>query len=166
MVNMIGLLDNGLNMRMTDPYLSIIQTTKRLVSEWMKHGDIIVAYDYDNTVYDFHEKGHTFTMVKELLREVGDMGGKFIVYSCSPKSRHEEIKTYLTSENIPFDYINEPAVRLGDFDDGSGKLFYSIFLDDRAGLTSAYMALMAAMRVMKQKPEDVAIAHDMVDAMF
>ncbi len=61
------------------------------------------------------------------------------------------MREYLTSRNLPCDYINEPYIELAD---GSGKVFYNILLDDRAGLRASYITLNYAIEVMKQNPKD------------
>ena len=133
-----------------DPYINDLESIKRLVNEWVKHKSLIIAYDYDNTVFDFHNKGYEFDFVIDLLRESKQYGAKFIVYSCSPDSRHDEMREYLNSNNIPFDTINKNVVELHG---GLGKLFYNIFLDDRAGLKSACSILSSAITVMRENPQ-------------
>lgn len=133
-----------------DPYVVDIVSIQRLVNEWVNHKSLIIAYDYDNTVFDYHNLGYEFDFVIDLLRESKKYGAKFIVYSCSPVSRYNEMSEYLNSSNIPFDTINENIIELHG---GGGKLFYNIFLDDRAGLKSACSILGAALTVMKQNPQ-------------
>ena len=134
-----------------DPYLIDIVSIQRLVKEWVKHKSLIIAYDYDNTVFDYHNNGYEFEFVIDLLRESKKYGAKFIVYSCSPATRHDEMREYLNSNDIPFDTINQNIVELHG---GEGKLFYNIFLDDRAGLKSACSILSSAMTVIKEHPEN------------
>jgi hypothetical protein len=133
-----------------DPYVIDIMVIQRLVKEWVKHKSLIIAYDYDNTVFDYHNAGYNFEFVIDLLRESKKYNAKFIVYSCSPDSRYAEMRDYLNSNDIPFDTINENIVELHG---GSGKIFYNIFLDDRAGLKSACSVLSAALTVMKENPQ-------------
>ncbi len=133
-----------------DPYVVDIVSIQRLVNEWVNHKSLIIAYDYDNTVFDYHNLGYEFDFVIDLLRESKKCGAKFIVYSCSPVSRYDEMGEYLNSNNIPFDTINENIIELHG---GGGKLFYNIFLDDRAGLKSSCSILGAALTVMKQNPQ-------------
>ena len=65
-----------------DPYLIDTVSIQRLVKEWVKHKSLIIAYDYDNTVFDYHNNGYEFEFVIDLLRESKKYGDKFIVYSC------------------------------------------------------------------------------------
>ena len=78
-----------------DPYVADIVAIQRLVKEWVNHKSLIIAYDYDNTVFDYHNLGYEFDFVIDLLRESKKYGAKFIVYSCSPVSRYGEMGEYL-----------------------------------------------------------------------
>jgi hypothetical protein len=149
--------------RLTDPYIDDLNCIKRLISEWVKYKSLIIAYDYDNTVFDYHNLGYEFNDLIELLRECKKYGSKFIVYSHSPIGRYDEMKTYLNSRDIPFDTINENIIELHN---GSGKLFYNIFLDDRAGLKSAYTSLYVALSVMKEGPNDEKEAFEILKKMY
>lgn len=128
-----------------DPYMDAKKSINRLVAEWTKYGKLVIAYDFDGTVYDFHKEGFTFKMVPELLRECKEQGAHLIVYTAN--SDIEFIKNYLDANNIPFDYINEnpPELNLPK----GGKLYYNILLDDRAGLNEAYLQLQTALMIMK-----------------
>ena len=132
-----------------DLYLSDYQSIKRLLMEWVRHGELIIAYDYDNTVFDYHETGQSFDLIIELLQRCDKIGAKFIVYSCSPKDRHPEMNEYLKSVGLRVDYINKPHIELAD---GTGKLFYNILLDDRAGLRSSFIILDKTVDIMESKP--------------
>lgn len=134
-----------------DPYLSDLNCIKRLINEWVKHKSLIIAYDYDNTVFDYHNVGLKFTNTISVLRECKQYGCKFIVFSCSPTDRHPEMIKYLDDNDIPWDTINENIVELHG---GQGKLFFNILLDDRAGLKSSISILNAALTVIKENPKD------------
>jgi len=149
--------------KLTDPYIDDLNCIKRLISEWIKYKSLIIAYDYDNTVFDYHNLGHEFNDLIELLRECKKYGGKFIVYSCSPTERYGEMKTYLNGRDIPFDTINENIVELHG---GGGKLFYNVFLDDRAGLKSAYTALHVAVSIIKEGPSDEKEAFEILKTIY
>ena len=50
-----------------DPYLIDTVSIQRLVKEWVKHKSLIIAYDYDNTVFDYHNNGYEFEFVIDLV---------------------------------------------------------------------------------------------------
>jgi hypothetical protein len=148
---------------LTDPYINDLRCIKRLISEWVKHKSLVIAYDYDNTVFDYHNLGYQFNGLISLLRECKQHGAKFIVYSCSPTERYPEMVNYLTTNDIPFDTINENIVELHG---GQGKLFYNIFLDDRAGLKSAYSVLHSALVVIKEQPDTEKEAFEILKKIY
>jgi hypothetical protein len=130
-----------------DHYASDMNAVIRLVSEWKKYGKIVIAYDFDNTVFDYHNEGHTYPEVIELLRQCNEFGAYLVVYSSSTEDRYPFIMEYLDKNNIPYDSINEtmPALNLPL----GGKLYYNILLDDRAGLKSAIYQLKTSLRIMR-----------------
>lgn len=40
---------------------------KRLLEEYKKYGKLIVAFDYDNTIFDYHNNGGDYSCVVNLL---------------------------------------------------------------------------------------------------
>lgn len=117
-----------------DHYLDNTNCIDRLYSEWEKYGSLIVAYDFDNTVFDFHNQGHSFDDVIRLIRDCREMGFHLTVFTSCNDDRFPEIKKYLVDNNIPFDAINETP----DFIPFKGrKVYYNILLDDRAGLSAS-----------------------------
>lgn len=121
-----------------DYFLNDKNCIDRLISEYNKYGSLIIAFDYDNTVFDFYKKGYTYDEVINLLRECKKMGFHLTVFTSCNDDRFPEIKDYLTKNNIPFDGINETP----DFIPFKGrKVYFNILLDDRAGLSSAFYQL-------------------------
>lgn len=131
-------------------FLKESKCVERLVNEYDTHKELIVCYDFDNTIFDYHSKGYDFTETIELIRECKQMGFCLIVYTCSKEDRYSEIIKYLKENNIPFDYINKnsPKIKFA-----YGKLYYNILLDDRAGLKSASNQLKEAIKIIKKKGE-------------
>lgn len=114
-----------------DPYTYTEVALDRLINEYRKYGKIIIAYDFDGTVYDFHNEGHKYPRVMKLLKELKPYA-HFVVYSASKEQRYPMMKEYLEENELPFDSINEniPGLNIPN----GKKLYYNIFLDDRAGL--------------------------------
>lgn len=133
---------------MNDRYLHHKNVVDRLVEEYHKYGNIIVAYDYDGTVHDYHKNGDTYLNVMNLLKDLKPYA-KFIVYTCSPTERYEEIINYLEVYGLPMDTINENIVKLND--NCCAKLYYNIMLDDRCGLESAFFALTDFLEIIKKE---------------
>ena len=125
-----------------DHYLCYGNYYGRLKDELNKYGKLVVAYDFDDTVYDFHNKGRSYTNIIELLRRLKNLDIAYlVVYTCSEKERYEEIKNYLIENNIPFDSINELPDEIKGKVPSGNKLYYNVLLDDRAGLDMPYNAL-------------------------
>lgn len=124
-----------------DYFLDDNNTINRLVEEWNFHGRLIIAYDFDNTVYDYNKIGLKFDNVVSLLRKCRDVGAYFIVFTACDENKYDFIEKYLNENDIPFDKINENL----DFISFKGrKIYFNILLDDRAGLSSAYNCLSQA----------------------
>jgi len=131
-----------------DFYLDNVNTTNRIVEEWKKYGKIIIAYDYDDTVFDFHNKGRKYTDVINLLQRCDKVGAYFVVFTCCGEDEYPKIKNYLYNNEIPFDRINNNM----DFVTFTGrKIYYNVLLDDRAGLTSAYECLLNAVKIIEKE---------------
>lgn len=129
---------------MTDRYLNDKECIDRLLNEWEKYGMLIIAYDYDNCVFDYGNRGDKFDNVIALIRKVKKMGCHLVVFTSCDETRYSEIKKYLNDNNIPFDSINETP----DFIPFKGrKVYYNVLLDDRAGLSSAFNVLKEVVEV-------------------
>ena len=114
-----------------DRYLREDKTFQRLTDEYKKQGSIVIAYDFDGTVYDSEKEGIEFFIVPELLRRIRDLDlAKLIVFTGRSENEYSEIMSYLEKNNIPYDQISQ-----------NGKSPYNLLLDDRAGLKSAYDTL-------------------------
>lgn len=139
----LKLLDTG-----SDPFLRPTNATYRLVNEWREHGKIIIAYDFDDTVYDYHKRGSTYPKVVDLLQRCEEFGAYFIVFTSCGEEKYEFIKDYLEKNGIPYNKINEdmPFVSFG-----GRKVYYNILLDDRAGLLSAFTTLESSLNIMKSE---------------
>lgn len=139
---------------MTDPYLIQDNVVARLVREWRRYGRILIAYDFDDTVFDCHGVGSTHEKVINLLKTCKDIGALFIVNTCRGEEDYEFVKKYLDEKGLPYDKINENF----DFAGVTGtKVYANIVLDDKAGLPSAYEALRVAALEMSMVKE---VKHD------
>lgn len=121
-----------------DYYLIDRNCHERLLSEYQKYGSLIVAFDFDNTVFDYSKHDNQCSMVINLLRECRKEGFHLILFTSCNADRIPEIVDYMKSNNIPYDAINETP----EYIPFQGrKVYYNILLDDRAGLSAAYNTL-------------------------
>lgn len=129
----------------SDPFISNKNVYKRLVSEHKKHaGQLIVALDYDNTIYDYHSKGYTFGKLTRLIQDCNKVGYKIVIFSGSAQERHLEIREFCNTIGIKVDGINTNLIDWHPdkaLNWSTSKIYYNILLDDRAGLKSAYKVL-------------------------
>ncbi|MBS7021381.1 MAG: hypothetical protein KH135_05985 [Firmicutes bacterium] len=131
----------------SDYYLSDEHAVLRLAKEWREHKKIIIALDFDNTVYDFHHEGHTYADIFELLRACKEYGCYIVLFAARGDNENEFMTNYLKEHGIEIDGINEnlPVVPFQ-----TRKIYYNILLDDRAGLLSAYCTLKEALRIVSK----------------
>jgi len=108
---------------------------QRLLREWNAYGRIVVAYDFDNTVYDYHQEGHDYSEVIELIHQLHEAGAYLMVYTARPQTELYKVSNYLDENRIPYDSVNKMPDFL-PFTENK-KLYYNILLDDRAGLLSS-----------------------------
>jgi hypothetical protein len=104
----------------------------RLKQDYLAHKSLFVAFDYDNTVFDYHSQGINYEKIIELLRVCKSLGFTMILFTGNENEKLEVIKTDLKKRKIPFDLINENPLM------PTRKPYYNILLDDRAGLKESY----------------------------
>lgn len=127
-----------MNENIIDEYLDKEKSYKRLKEEFEAHKKLIIAYDLDSTVFDYHNTGASYEMVKDLIRKYKEYA-YFIVFTSSEPDRYDEIESILQKENLPYDFINDDV----PFIPFKGrKVYYNILLDDRAGLNQTYYELL------------------------
>lgn len=134
---------------MKDYYFEIENCVDRLYKEYLKHLKLIVACDHDDTVFDFHKKGHEYPKMRLLLRQCYNLGFHIVVYTASDKSRWNDIEDYWNDQlGIKISSINKNPIDLPYGNDG--KIYYNILLDDRAGLGFAYEVLHRTVEMIKE----------------
>ena len=122
-----------------DYYLGEINCFRRLQDEYKKYGKLIIAVDWDDTLYNYHKvKGRTYNDVINLLRRWKEKA-QIIIFTGAGIERFEEIENYCIKENIPYHGINcDSSIKTG-----GRKLYANVYLDDRAGLPLVYSHLVA-----------------------
>lgn len=136
---------------MVDPYFKTAACIDRLLDQYKKSPKLIVAVDFDDTVYDFHKAGHTFETVLQLLRRCKALGFYIVVYTSAAKDRHNFMRGYLGINGIEIDSINANTIDLPYGKEG--KIFYNILLDDRAGLGQAFNVLEEVVNIIEMRKE-------------
>jgi len=116
-----------------DFYLNTENSYNRLLEEFHKYKSLVVAFDFDNTVFDYHKKGLDFSDIIQLLRNLKSIGCYLIIFTATDDEKF--VTEYCQSKKIPFDVINKnPPFHKSN----SPKIYYNALLDDRAGLKETY----------------------------
>lgn len=115
---------------------------ERLKKEYDTHGNLVVGFDFDNTIFDCHGNGGNYKSVLDLLKQCKALGLTLCLYTAELREDWLDWKIkYCEHYGIKPDYVNEsPLIP------GTKKPFFSILLDDRAGLESAYQTLSSVIR--------------------
>ena len=129
-----------------DFYLNSENSSNRLIEEYNKYGTLVVAFDFDDTVYDFHKKGRIYSDVIKLLQDLKSINCFLICWT--GQEDEDFVKSYLKENNIPFDAYNEnPPFHIST----SKKVYANAYLDDRAGLKQVFDELNYLVQTIKSK---------------
>lgn len=131
----------------TDTYMHRQHCIQQLINDYHKYGRIIVAYDFDDTVRP--DDGCDCSYVTELLAECSKIDERYMICFTCRTEPYDEVISYLDSNGIRHDKINDNADDI-EFET-SRKILYSVFLDNRAGLKSAYEILVGFLKWYYQK---------------
>jgi hypothetical protein len=122
-----------------DPYFDTQRCIKRLLDEYHKHGKLIIAIDFDDTVFDYHQNGHEHDGVINMLKRCQALDFWMVVWTAAPEERHDSQVQYLNNLGITIHSVNENPLPLPY--GNHGKIYYNLLLDDRAGLGQAFNIL-------------------------
>lgn len=133
---------------MTDEFLEYGKSYRRLYDEYKKHGSLVVGFDFDGTVHDYHKTGATYENVRQLLRDLKSIGCK--TYCWTAYEDLDYVKQFCIDNNIPCDGVNCDGIPLPW---ETRKPFFSVLLDDRAGLIQVTKELTTLVRTIKLENE-------------
>lgn len=136
---------------MNDPYTNTVITAKRLFKEWQKHPKLIIAVDFDSTLYDYEQKGDTYNHIITVLKKCNQLGFYVVLWSASKPERFAFMQEYTRSLGIEIASINENPIPLPFGNDK--KIYYNILLDDRAGLGQALDTLEIVIGMIESQPQ-------------
>lgn len=109
----------------------------RLCQELDTHKKLVIGFDFDNTIFDVHNKGGDYSQIINVLQKCKKLGWTLCLYTAELREDWLKWKVdYCKHFGIEPDYINEsPLIK------GTKKPFFNLLLDDRAGLEEAYTLL-------------------------
>ena len=99
---------------------------------------IIVACDFDDTLYDCRNKGYDLSELITLIKKIRPYV-YLIIFTARPQEEYTIVENYLKEKEITYDTINEEAPWMQN--KYCRKVYYHILLDDKAGLETAYQSL-------------------------
>lgn len=129
-----------------DYFLQDNKSYKRLQQEYDKHGSLVIGFDFDDTVHDYHGRGTKYELVIALLRDLKKINCRLICWTAH--NNHDYVNNYLYEHKIPFDGINTDGLKLAW---ETRKPFFNALLDDRAGLIQVYQDLSLLVQYIKTK---------------
>lgn len=117
----------------------------RLAEEWLQHGRIIIAVDFDSTVspWETIDNPEDIGRCWALLIKATEVGCYIVVHTACNPDRYEEINSLFEAHGLKVDAINKNALELPY--GNHGKPYFNILLDDRAGFREAMDTLEKAM---------------------
>lgn len=125
--------------------------SNRLFKEWTVHHKIVLAVDFDDTLFPWgllrNDKDRTKAV--KLIKQAVHLGAYIVIFTASKKERHPEMLKYCAALGIHVDSINENPIELPYGNDGS-KIFYNHNLCDRSGLKGSLKVLKKAIKQYKK----------------
>ena len=145
------MFNGGVRLKLNNIITPNSPEVKKLVRNYMTHKTIIVAFDYDDTIFPYSKDYDTefFKEVHNLLIECKSLGYYLILYTCNGSDRYEDMMQYMDDNNIPYDAINKNSPAFGG-DSTTNKIFYNILLDDKAGLKQSISTLRMVNNIVKE----------------
>ena len=113
-------------------YIQTNFAVERLFKEYLKYKRLIIAVDFDETVFPFDGHNDDYELVFSSLRKCKEFDFFISAFTASNQDRWQFIEEYFRKNGIVIDSINKNPIELlyGNW----GKMYYNILLDDRAGL--------------------------------
>ena len=132
-----------------DRYFEVEQLAYQLVRNYWKHGNVIVAFDFDDTIYDWHDKGDKYPMMIDLLQDLSKdrENFKLMLFTSREGKALEEAIKYCVEIGIEPLWLNDNPIM------ETRKPFYNILFDDKAGLYQAYRAFKLFLKIIRYNDE-------------
>ena len=131
-------------------YLNDQKAIDRLVLEYKKYNRLIIGFDFDCTIFDYHKENLNVRPVIDLLREASDLDFIMCLHTLSLNIKDVDVKVnYTKGLGINVHYINTSPILTNSFPESNKKAFYSLLLDDRAGLSASYKILKETLKIIK-----------------
>ena len=101
--------------------------------------------DFDDTLYDFHNVGRTYTDVMALLKEWEDYS-EVVIFTGNGEDKYPMIENYLATYEIKYKGINcDSSIEVT-----GRKTYANVYIDDRGGLPLVYEHLQRLIKKIKK----------------
>lgn len=128
-----------------DHYLIHKNCVDRLVSDYCKYGQLVIGVDFDDTIYDTYKKQRTHDIVISTLRKAQALNCKLCVWTAN--NNEKLVRERWSELDLTIDHYNESPIVIHS---NQVKPYFSLLLDDRAGLNSAITALHDALQIIQK----------------
>jgi hypothetical protein len=103
----------------------------KLLQVFKEHNNIIIAVDFDDTIYDWKSKGYSCDYVLDLVKRCQkELNAKVILFTCRADSYLEFAVKYCEEKGLALHGINENP----DYLPTKSKPYFNVMLDDKASL--------------------------------
>ena len=119
----------------------------RLIREYEEHGSLVIAVDFDNTIYDFHNVNLDMSAAKLAVKTAYALG---LEVFCFTANADEDLVRHVWARDLDIDSVAINKSSLDHLFKGR-KPFYSLLLDDRAGLGDAINLLLTICEYIEDK---------------
>ena len=130
-------------------YLNDRLAIDRLKKEYQEHKNLIIGFDFDSTIYDYHKENLNLQPVIDLLKKCSDLGFVMCLHTLClnyAEMNHFDKSIYAQKLGINVHFINFSPILNQQKEGFYPKPFYSILLDDRAGLSASYNILLTTLK--------------------
>lgn len=111
---------------------------ERLIKEWLQHGKIILAIDFDSTIsyWKTVENQKDIERCIHVIHQAQQVGTYNVIWTACNPDRYKEISMYCKQNRIQVEAINETPIKEIPYGKHK-KIFYNHLLDDRTSLPEA-----------------------------
>lgn len=103
----------------------------KLAEVFKQHNNIIIAVDFDDTIYDWKSKGYSCDYVLDLVKRCQkELNAKVILFTCRSDSHLDFAVKYCEENELVLHGINENP----DYLPTKSKPYFNVMLDDKASL--------------------------------
>lgn len=121
---------------MDDRYVDVLPKLARLIREDIQYGSLIIAFDFDNTIHDYHNVGDNYPRTIKALNKAQLRGHTLVLFTSNPDT--DFCLQYCKGIGLDIKWVNKSPIAMGGV-----KPYYNLLLDDRAGLGEALKLLEA-----------------------